>query len=562
MLDRSDLPGYRTIRLSRISDPSSTEDSSLNRQLSRTDEEYQKLEAEYDAEIVEVYRLRESASTMDRESLNEIIEMAKNDQFDILMLTSIDRLTRAHILDTTAFLNVLRNNEKIIYTSRDGYFDWDDHDDTRRLVTKVNNAREWRNALHDTSIESNREILDKGHWPYGPIGYGLVDKEEGGIALKPSHRWIPETAFQFYVQHGDIDIVWDKIADRTGERDIDPPSKAQLERMLENELYTGELIEKKSEEFVRTKEDLAVVDKDVFDKVQDMLSASTNDDNIDFGPHDFPPFVYDLISRLGQEYIVDNISAIRWCCPKCGSTELNISDTTIETWGISIPKISCKESGCGYRGKAIRLIDLQNIDSTLPFVCPECQRTGDFAHEPISVDEIDDELYRYTCNYCGEYMIKNKHPNLYNRALNESNAVNLRENTSDGTAEKRRTGDNEGGNEEKGDKERTEISKSEVFDALESWLRENGPRSENVQQVMLHAAKILNEEDSLRAKELRDRLSTSHTDEYSTPKSMWYSTVARYHSRIPGFRRISEGSYSFDADAIRGFLNKGIGDGE
>jgi hypothetical protein len=557
MLKQEELPGYRVVTFSRISDPSSNTESSLNRQDGQIDEEYQVLEDRFDAEIVSTYRLKESASTIDNDSHNEILEMASNDEFDILMVWAIHRLTRADIYETLDYLLKLKESGIIIYSHQDGYFDWADNNDARRIFDRVINARVWRDSLVEGAVENNIYSLEEGHWPYGPLGYALVDNEEEGIVVKKGYEWIPEVAFDLFQSREDADTVKDILAERIKEQDADlePPSKTQIETMLRNELYTGRLIERKSGEFVREKEDLAVMDPELFEEVQELLNDSESDDGPEFGPQDFPAFIYELVLRLGQEYIVQNISGIRWCCPVCGSTDIRISDTTIEKWGISIPQIYCHESDC-YNGPVIRIKDLENIDSTLPFICPECQRTGDFSVSDTSTDEIDAEMYRYTCNHCGEFMLKDKHPNTYRRALESCNAINLRDGqpsdidqpaTVDKEAKQRHVDDISS-------KVNHSVSDQAVFEALENWMTDNGPQTEATRMIMLEAAEILDDSGPKNKGELRDQLWSIYPNQYSSPNSLWESTVARFYETTPGFERPGHGRYDFSQEPIRYFL--------
>lgn len=79
MLSPEELPGYRVVALHRVSNISKKSESSLNRQDKNTVREFNRLEDHYDAVIVKTYRNKQSASSMDRESLNEILKVAKND---------------------------------------------------------------------------------------------------------------------------------------------------------------------------------------------------------------------------------------------------------------------------------------------------------------------------------------------------------------------------------------------------------------------------------------------------------------------------------------------------
>jgi len=565
MLNREELPGYRIKQLLRISDPSSNKESSLDRQYDRLSDESQVLKGRFDAKVVKIYRVKESASTMDRECLAEIYEAAKDDEFDVLMVWAIHRLTRANIWETLKYLLKLREQGIIIYSHQDGYFDWDDNDDARKMVDRVIQARIWRNSINKGSIENCRDILLEGHWPYGPLGYGLINDEQEGIIIKEGYEPYINEIYKLFKNGTEPSDIEDIIGDSTenGNPDVETPSEGQIERVLENELYTGRLVERKSNELVQEKDDLEIIDVNIFEEIQEQLddSKDDSDNKVGFDPQDFPPFIYELIARLGQEYIVENISGIRWCCPKCHSVDVDISMTTVEKWGISIPQIYCNKDDC-YNGPVIRIKDLENIDSTLPLVCPECQKTGDFSTESVIFGDWDDEMYKYTCNYCSEYMLISKHPNTYHRALNSCNGINLRDgNTSDLAENQIVEGKNESDQEDVSSCKKTHISDQTVFDALESWLTDRGPQTEAARHILLQAAKILDKEGPLTKNELMCRLSSTTSHSYSSPLSLWNATMGRFYDDVPGFTNPSYGQYDFEREPIRYFL-QWMSDGE
>lgn len=304
--------------------------------------------------------------------------------------------------------------------------------------------------------------------------------------------------------------------------------------MLSNELFIGRLTLKQTGEVVREKDDLKVLSPEIFDEVQEILKESDDNETNIFHPQVFPDFIYDLISRFGQEFVVDNLAGIRWCCPECQSTDLNLSDTTIEYWGISLPKIYCKESGCGYIGPVVRLKELNQIDSTLPLICPECQRTDGFVIEATSVSGEDSDLYRYTCDYCGEFMIKDKGPNTYQRAHESSVPVNLKENRSTETEDSR--------------------TSSAVFAAIGGWLHGHGNKSRKVRDILVTAAKILDKDGPLETAELRERLWTIHNDKYSSAHMLWQCSFQEYYKETPGFESPSHARYDFDPEPLEYFI--------
>lgn len=546
MLDRDELPGYRVIPLTRMSDVSAKSESSLNLQDKKISEEIDILETEYDGVVVDSFANKQSASSMDRETLNEIYEMAKNDEFDILMVWKIHRLTRASPIDTMRYLIKLSDQGIILYSYRDSYYDWTDPDDNRLLMDRVSTSKAWRDEIHFGSISANKEILLEGKYPNGRIGYGLTTAEDDEILIKEGYEKIIDPIFKAFIGCEDEEITARSVENKIANDNlsIDSPTSNQIKTTLENELYIGDLVEPKSGDKVREKDDLKVLDPTLFDKVQDILSDSDDKKNIP-DEDELPSKIYDIISRYGQEYIVDNVSGIRWCCPECSSTNINVSSTTIEYLDINIPRIYCNNDSedCGYQGPAIRKRELNEIDMCLPFICPECQRTEGFDVEEIDLTdnkESNEEMYRYTCEHCGSSMIKSADPDPNVRGLHSSsNAISLRSKTEQD--------DTRDVNEAKSDNKKNENKlTTEVITVLEAYLEKEGPNKPVAREAMITAANVLTDDGPMTTANLKDELKKAHSEKYASKKSLWESTFARLYSDIPGFTKVSHGEYDFN----------------
>ncbi len=171
---------------------------------------------------------------MDRETLDEILVMAKNNKFDILMVWAIHRLTRADPLETMKYLIKLADQGITLYSHREGYYDWEDPDDTTRLMDRISSARSWRNEIQRGAIDANKDILMDGHWPYGPIGYGLVDDDEKGIMTKEGYDEVIRSVYETYLKCEGEEQTAVSIANKiqSNNLDIEPPSDNQVENIL------------------------------------------------------------------------------------------------------------------------------------------------------------------------------------------------------------------------------------------------------------------------------------------------------------------------------------------
>jgi DNA invertase Pin-like site-specific DNA recombinase len=557
MLDRDDLAGTRVVALCRVSDPYNNDGASLNRQKSSLHDEIKELVENHGGELVESYKVGESGSTMDRECLNEILDMVENDEFDVLMVWALHRLSRANPWDTFDYLLKLREHGIIVYSDRDGYFDWDDPGDAALMTSRVTTSREWRNEIERGARENNREYLRKGQWPYGPTPYGIFKKDlpdhkvdDGNdlgheLVVKPGYEWIHEEIFQRFLAGEDPDEISESIKIQAGKRnvEINAPTENQVENLLDCELLTGRLILARTGEVVRTKEDLRCISKETFDEVQEIRSTDDSHESLDIDPQDLPDFVYELIARFGQEFVVENIEGIRWCCPECKSTDLKVYDDDFEYWGIHLPHFYCNE--CEYNGASIRLHDLEEIDTTFPLICPDCQRTDHFSVETIEISIQGDWLYKFTCKHCGGIMIKNKHPHETIRALDEStNELSLKDSDEPVRPESDETG------EINTDLTLPEVPTSNVYDALADWFELYGPESENAQKVMIDTMKLLEDEGPLKWAELREYLLPNHEGRYASFNAMMTATLQRHYASIPGLTKPSRGVYNFDSSRI------------
>ena len=85
------------------------------------------------------------------------------------------------------------------------------------------------------------------------------------------------------------------------------------------------------------------------------------------------------------------------------------------------------------------------------------------------------------------------------------------------------------------------------LDVLNDWLQTDGPESDDAQEVMRDAARILTDQGPLSAGELRKRLFDRHPDAYSSADTLWKSTIQRLYEEAPGFSKPKYGTYDFNS---------------
>lgn len=430
LLTRDELPGYRVITLNRMSDPSGDKRRLTTRQeilMSEVDE----LKKNYPARVIESYRLRQSASTMDWEDAIKIQKKARNDVFDILMVWQLDRLSRAIQWDAIDFLLTLRKHNVILYVDEIGYIDWDDNDDAREVLTAVSDSKDERDQKVNSAIIEENSRLDSGQWPFGPVGLGLEKTDDDEPYVIDEYRPLLGELHPKFIELQDFTALHNYIKELANELGLPEPSRGQVIRAITNELYIGILQNRRTGEKRNEIDSTKVTTPETFSEAVRVYKELTDDED-DEEPvkeNEFHGFVYGIILRMGQEYIADTCRGIRKCCPKCRSINIKESDTTLEYLGISLPKVHC--DNCGYQGPIIRKFELQEMDGAIPFVCPNCQRTGHY--ETTEIDgrvegELGDSdtLYEYKCSKCSEAIIRNRHPNAHKRGLTDpDNSVRI-----------------------------------------------------------------------------------------------------------------------------------------
>jgi len=92
-----------------------------------------------------------------------------------------------------------------------------------------------------------------------------------------------------------------------------------------------------------------------------------------------------------------------------------------------------------------------------------------------------------------------------------------------------------------------DIAPAHELDTLNEWLQTDGPDSDDAQAVIQDAARILTDQGPLSVSELREQLFDRHPDAYSSPGTLWKSTVQRLYEEAPGFSKPKYGTYDFNS---------------
>ncbi|EMA66349.1 hypothetical protein C461_11964 [Halorubrum aidingense JCM 13560] len=149
--------------------------------------------------------------------------------------------------------------------------------------------------------------------------------------------------------------------------------------------HNGEVVAEYSE--------LEMVDEDLFQKVQSILSGQ----NRGTSSSDIPDFIGEAAQKYGIDFVMNLFESFKpFRCRQCdGDLERK---GTKELWGVKFPKYECQS--CEYQGPLVTEEELKKIHQTLPLRCPFCSATEDF--ETTHLREMGTKFdYAYNCKNCG-----------------------------------------------------------------------------------------------------------------------------------------------------------------
>lgn len=400
LISADEFEGARFVISDRVSTPEQKENADFDDRLQPIRTVVNK---ECNGQVVREITGAESGATMDREDLDKILEMAESDDFDVLAVRDLDRLSRASPWETIDYLNDLREAEIILYEHPRQFFAWDDLNDFQLLTHKLFFSREWYQRLKEGRIEGVHRELEAGRWPFKPhFGY---EKDEDKIYLDDSKGPILYRIFEIYEQSGNFTTTQDEINDRFGDDLEKELTKSRIRTVLTSKLCIGKLA---YEGVVKNEiPALAAVPEHRFKNVQSVIESNSRTP-----ANKIPEPIVDVTSKFGIEYaqsILEQISFRR--CKECGGELEPYSTTKVQ--GIPVEKVQCLD--CGYDGPLLSARDLREIHQTAPLRCPFCYQSEYFEVEK-SAHWLD--MYEYSCENCSHRFHADVGPNKYRRYQN------------------------------------------------------------------------------------------------------------------------------------------------
>ena len=405
LLDASEVEGDRALILVRVSSASQSNNTSKDNQL----ESLQNTVKQINGTTVRILKGEESAAEIERSQLNTALEMAEDDEYDILMVYEFDRLSRADPWDTVRYLHDLQQSGITLYCDSYGFIDWDDPSDFETLARETVFANRWLNRLRRGRVEGVKRKLKAGKWPFGgepPVGY--YTDGENNFKLDDRYTELIQEIYQIYRETENKSETHRQVNTKLQEAGLGKISYPQVGTILTSRLVIGQL--EYAGEVVTTNSELQVIDKSLFQEVQALLSEQgARSESVSK-----PDFLQAAVERFGTDFVMRLIDSFKpFRCRSCdGDLE---RDESTEVMGASFPKYQCQD--CDYQGPLINKDELSNLHQALPLRCPYCTATEEF--EVTKLREAGTKFdYQYTCDLCEYSFGSDMQPDKLRRMLN------------------------------------------------------------------------------------------------------------------------------------------------
>lgn len=408
LLDRDEVDTDNWVAICRVSTPDQEGDGSLTIQEDDLREERKKA----GGELVDRFYGSESATSADRETLEDIVMLAQEGKVDVVAAHKFDRITRAIPMESMEFFVELYKADVTIYIEKaGGYLEWNELSDFQTITNRVKDARREIEKTLGTADEIYIRALKQGKSRHGSIHFGYTIGDELDIILTSLGEKVLPRIFEVYIDTENrsktVDIINDEF-DLSGD---DKLSSAQVRTVLESRKCIGELWYKG--QCFNTKPELAVVSKEQFRQAQKIAEENRNTPSQD---EIWPPWMSELAKRYNLNVLVSVISNLQSRCGKCDGELIRYGTTEVRE--TKVPKVKCKD--CEYQGPIITRSEYDRLYSTAPLRCPECISVGGagdgFEHEEIEGGRWE---YMVTCNLCGRSFGTNSAPESYEEATDQ-----------------------------------------------------------------------------------------------------------------------------------------------
>lgn len=218
--DYEHLKGLRWLVVARVSSQSQSDGPSQQEQRNMVD----KLREKLNGVVVEVLEFEMSATTLDKAEFNRILEMSENDEFDILGISQLDRLTRADHWEAIEFMRTLYQNDVTLCSAEYGPYDWDDPDDFNEITNQIVLSRKHVVNIKNGQNRAYRSRLQDGIWSFG-------DKAPTMIKLNDVSEDDEDSIYKYSLRQGA-----EKVANALYDKYIEIESIAEAKRYVNNDI--------------------------------------------------------------------------------------------------------------------------------------------------------------------------------------------------------------------------------------------------------------------------------------------------------------------------------------
>lgn len=392
------------VLISRVSSKSQLSNTSTGTQLEHLNKEVERM----GGEIVKEFERAESAATMDRESADEILQMARDGRFQILGIWKLDRLTRADPWESIEYMSQLKDAGIILYSSGHGYFDWDELYDVRRIYNQVVFSREWYVRIKENAEEGQISNLEQGKWPFGDPHFGYVTDRNKNIVLTDLGRKIIPKIFQSYLETENRAKTRREIND-SDELQEKTLSDNQIKTILESQLCIGHLCLKG--EMVHEDRGLKVIDKETYHEAQRILRTRQSTETVE----DISAPVNQIARQFGVRFALSELETVGPQCPNCNAA-LN-QNGSVTRFGQKNKNYRCSQ--CDWQGPLVGEDVIREIHGVHLLKCPFCYSVEKFAATKLPGDTEYTCKFAYFCLQCGNRFDSQQPPDKYHRAFND-----------------------------------------------------------------------------------------------------------------------------------------------
>jgi site-specific DNA recombinase len=236
--------------------------------------------------IKEFFIIESAKKSEKRDEFREIINFIKKNKIKYVYIEKPDRLTR-NIKDTAIAYDLVYDSDITFIFTRDNFIlnkNSGSHSKFQFDIKAVM-AKNYIDNLSDEVKKGQRGMLDEGRWPGGssPTGYKKIDKLL--VPDEPRATFVIKT-FETYASGAHSLKSLKKEMDKQGFRSINGRllSRSNYHIILTNPIYYGTIRWNKNLYEGRHE---PLIDKQLFDKVQEMLSRTKNGEVIPvYAKHD------------------------------------------------------------------------------------------------------------------------------------------------------------------------------------------------------------------------------------------------------------------------------------